>query len=120
MDNVYLEYQESSGNFHYNEIFHGQPRHQLNTSGYATISFTSQQKASLFCNIMQKKNTKYFMANQKYLSLATMKEEWCYFSFIFDYILHRTCILKDPKYIEFVQSLKDFEEDKELDNLNNI
>ena len=120
MDNIYLEYQENSGNFHYNKIFQGQPHHQLDTAGYATIAFTPMFKASLFCDIMQKKNIKHFITNHKHLSLATIKEEWRYFSFIFDYILHRTCILKDPKYIESVQYLKDFDEDKEFDNWSDL
>lgn len=70
-DRLYaLEYQESGGNFYYND-FDGV--HQPNTAGYKAISICTFDECSDFCNNVRKK---YDFGIRPYPAFETILEEW--------------------------------------------
>ena len=67
------EYQESSGNFHYNK---NGTAHKQNTAGYRTICFTTESEWEPFYKSLKKRYDFEKRAENVPPSFETIKQEW--------------------------------------------
>lgn len=88
MDNLLLlEYKEKKGQFHHNMVNDHHPQTEPDTYGWETIALTNEEKAILFCNIMNCKLHRREIAKQPPYTTDYIKKEWKFFSYVYNYMI---------------------------------
>ena len=108
-----LEYQQSTGQFHYNNIVDGRPYDELSTHGWEPVAVTTFWKAGLFSEVASVKNYKLMKAKKHPLTLDEVKAEWRYFIYFFNNIIWDAKNGFD-KYGIYVDALKDFDSQRAM------
>ena len=118
MDNDFfvLEYQQSSGQFHYNSIRDGRPHDKLSTNGWEPVAVTTFWKAGLFCDVTGIRIYKLTKAGQNPLTLDEVKAEWRYFNYVFNYVL-RDALNGFDHFGTYLKALEDYDDQRAIAEL---
>lgn len=98
---IILEYKESKGQFHYNSVNNGIPHDKPGTFGWEPIAFVEQQKASLFCDMIDCKLHRRKALNQAPYSTEYIRKEWKMFCYMFNYLAANVEL--SPEHKEFIK-----------------
>lgn len=122
-----LEYKEKKGQFHYNMVIDHRVQDEPNTFGWETIALTYEDKARVFCNIMDCKLHRREALKQPPYTAEYIRKEWKHFCYVYNHIASKMKIETGEKeYIEkhFIEEealarlgnghFSDIKEDKEL------
>jgi len=82
-----LEYKEETGQFHHNMVRNNRPQSEPDTYGWETIALTDEDKAGLFCNIIDCKLHRRTALKQPPYKADYIKKEWKHFCYIYNYII---------------------------------
>ena len=87
-DDVFLlEYNPKKGQFHFNQLQgDGRLHHQPNTYGWEPIALTLDDKASLFCNVVDGELHRREREGKSPLTTEEVKWMWKSFCYIYNYI----------------------------------
>lgn len=116
MENLLLlEYKEKTGQFHHNMVNNSGPGFQPDTYGWESIAYTDEDKARLFCNIMDCKLHRREALKQPPYTAEYIRKEWKHFCYVYNYIISEITI--QPELKEFVK--KNFNNTEALARLGN-
>lgn len=84
---MFLQYKEKTGQFDYIEIENRRPKYPLGEYGWETIALTYEDRANLFCNVMESKLHRREARKLPPYTAEHIKKEWKQFCYIYNFIV---------------------------------
>jgi len=119
MEELLLEYRAESGNFHYNPVRNGSPRQEPNTFGWESIAYSTEDKVSIFTDIMCIWNHKRQKENKPFLTVDEVKTAWREYCYCFNRILRGLCKMDKKQFQPHLEKLEDWNMTRAIAELGN-
>ena len=95
--NMILEYNEQEAQWHYNMVYDNRPSGEPDTSGWASIAYTDEEKARIFTYTMDCKMAERENAGLAHLTVSEMRREWKYFCLVYNGVIKNINVTPELK-----------------------